>query len=114
MMGESSISSDMIRGHLDAIILRVLSEGDNYGYEIIKAIAKNSDGQYELKEPSLYTSLKRLEAQKLISSYWGDETQGGRRKYYRLTGEGAEAYEKALAAWKVARALIDQLMERQE
>ncbi|KQL46222.1 PadR family transcriptional regulator [Brevibacillus choshinensis] len=113
-MGESSISSDIIRGHLDAIILRVLSEGDNYGYEIIKAISKNSGGQYELKEPSLYTSLKRLETQKLIASYWGDETQGGRRKYYKLTPEGAEAYEKALVAWKVARALIDQLIERQD
>lgn len=111
-MGEISISSDIIRGHLDAIILRVLSEGDNYGYEIIKAIAKNSGGQYELKEPSLYTSLKRLEGQKLIASYWGDETQGGRRKYYRLTPEGAEAYERALAAWKVAKELIDQLIER--
>ena len=79
------ISSDLIRGHIDTIILRVLMDEDNYGYEIIKAIRLLSDGQYELKEPSLYTSLKRLEKQGLIESYWGDESQGGRRKYYRIT-----------------------------
>ncbi|GEC90170.1 hypothetical protein BBR01nite_25010 [Brevibacillus brevis] len=58
---DSSISSEIIRGHIDTIILRVLCDGDNYGYEIIKAIFKNSDGRYELKEPSLYTSLKSVE-----------------------------------------------------
>ncbi|RNB77894.1 PadR family transcriptional regulator [Brevibacillus panacihumi] len=113
-MRDSSISSDLIRGHIDTIILRILCEGDNYGYEIIKAILRISEGQYELKEPSLYTSLKRLEGQKLISSYWGDESQGGRRKYYQVTLLGREAYEQSLEAWKVARELIDKLLERKE
>ncbi|HZG81483.1 MAG TPA: PadR family transcriptional regulator [Brevibacillus sp.] len=113
-MRDSSISSDLIRGHIDTIILRILCEGDNYGYEIIKAILRISEGQYELKEPSLYTSLKRLEGQKLISSYWGDESQGGRRKYYQVTPLGREAYVQSLEAWKVARDLIDKLLERKE
>lgn len=111
-MNESVISSDLIRGNIDTIILCVLLEGDNYGYEIIKTISKNSEGRYELKEPSLYTSLKRLESQKLIESYWGDESQGGRRKYYRITELGKETYKKSLSAWKTARELIDKLIER--
>ncbi|MBY0086083.1 PadR family transcriptional regulator [Brevibacillus sp. M2.1A] len=111
-MSDSIISSDIIRGHIDTIILRVLCDGDNYGYEIIKAIFKNSGGRYELKEPSLYTSLKRLESHKLIVSYWGDESQGGRRKYYQVTETGRKAYEKSLASWKLAKELIDQLIER--
>lgn len=110
---ESSISSDLIRGHIDTIILRVLGEGDNYGYEIIKTIARLSDGQYELKEPSLYTSLKRLETNRLIKSYWGDESQGGRRKYYKVTAAGTEAYKNNLVTWKTARDLIDKLIARQ-
>lgn len=73
-MGDS-ISSDLIRGHIDTMILRVLSEGDNYGYEIVKSIALNSKGAYELKEPSLYTSLKRLESQGMIASYWGTKVR---------------------------------------
>ncbi|WP_025026068.1 PadR family transcriptional regulator [Caldalkalibacillus mannanilyticus] len=113
-MGESGISRDLIRGNIDTIILRVLSEGDNYGYEIIKAISKYSNGNYELKETSLYSSLKRLESQELIESYWGDESQGGRRKYYKVTPEGMETYRKNLDAWRTAKVLIDQLIERKE
>lgn len=111
-MNENGISSDLIRGNIDTIILCVLCDGDNYGYEIIKTISKSSDGKYELKEPSLYTSLKRLESQKLIESYWGDESQGGRRKYYKITEFGKETYQKSLSAWKIARHLIDKLIER--
>lgn len=112
-MNESNISSDLIRGNIDSIILRVLCDGDNYGYEIIKTISKISEGRYELKEPSLYTSLKRLETQKLIESYWGNESQGGRRKYYKVTTLGIESYERSLSAWKIARELIDKLIERE-
>lgn len=113
-MNKINISSELIRGNIDSIILRVICDGDNYGYEIIKAISKNSEGKYELKEPSLYTSLKRLESQKLIESYWGSESQGGRRKYYRITELGKENYEKSLSAWKIARDLIDKLIKREE
>lgn len=109
-MGEN-ISSDLIRGHIDTMILRVLSEGDNYGYEIVKSVSINSKGSYELKEPSLYTSLKRLESQGMILSYWGDESQGGRRKYYKITESGRQAHQQAIAQWKIARDLIDQLIE---
>ena len=107
-----SISSDLIRGHIDTMIMRVLSDGDNYGYEIIKAISVNSGGLYELKEPSLYTSLKRLETGKLIESYWGDESQGGRRKYYKITELGKSTYEHSVSEWKTAKDLISQLIER--
>ncbi len=113
-MNESNISSDLIRGNIDTIMLRVLCDGDNYGYEIIKTISRISEGKYELKEPSLYTSLKRLESQKFIHSYWGNESQGGRRKYYKITQLGRENYEKSLSAWKIARGLIDKLIERKD
>ncbi|MDD3838999.1 MAG: PadR family transcriptional regulator [Clostridia bacterium] len=112
-MGKS-ISSDLIRGNIDTIILRVLSEGDNYGYGIIKSILKDSDGKYELKEPSLYTSLKRLESQKFIQSYWGNESQGGRRKYYKITKKGIQAYKVNLSEWRTAKELIGQLIEKKE
>lgn len=110
-MGEQEINSDLIRGHIDTIILRILQDGDNYGYEIMKAVSVNSDNGYELKEPSLYTSLRRLENQKLIESYWGDESHGGRRKYYRITESGKAAYEKALAEWLHAQKIITKLLQ---
>lgn len=105
------INSDLIRGHIDTILLRILMDGDNYGYEIMKAVAVNSANEYELKEPSLYTSLKRLEKQGYIVSYWGDESHGGRRKYYHITPSGKEAYGKALAEWRKAQKIITMLLE---
>ena len=87
-MAENGISADLIRGNIDTIILRVLKDGDNYGYEIMKAISEGSSGEYILKEPTLYSSLKRLEKANLIKGYWGNQTQGGRRKYYSLTEDG--------------------------
>ena len=109
-MLEQSISSDLIRGHIDTIILKILLAGDNYGYEIMKAVSINSSGEYELKEPSLYTSLKRLEKQGFISSYWGDESQGGRRKYYHITDSGKENLKNSLSGWVTAQKIINQLL----
>jgi len=108
------VSSDLIRGHIDTMILRVLSDSDNYGYEIIKAINTNSKGSYELKEPSLYTSLKRLETGQLVESYWGDESQGGRRKYYKITKSGKEVYKKSVQEWQIAREIINLLIVRNQ
>lgn len=113
-MRESSISQDLIRGNIDTIVLRILCEGDNYGYEIMKAVSKSSSGNYEMKESSLYTSLKRLQTQKLIEAYWGDESHGGKRKYYQITPLGNETFEQNLKAWRTAKALIDQLIEIKE
>ena len=110
-MPEQNINSDLIRGHIDTIILKILLNGDNYGYELMKAVSINSNNGYELKEPSLYTSLKRLEKQGHIISYWGDESQGGRRKYYRITDSGNAAYEKALAEWLHAQKIITRLLQ---
>lgn len=104
------ITSDLIRGHIDTIILRILADADSYGYEIIKSVSRCSNEQYTLKEPSLYTSLKRLEKDKLIESYWGDESQGGRRKYYHITIEGRTRYQKAVDEWLAAREIINNLI----
>lgn len=111
-MSLSTISSNLIRGNIDTIILCILCQKDSYGYEIIKTIKDKSQGNYELKEPTLYSCLNRLAKQKCIESYWGDESQGGRRKYYRVTDEGKATYEANLAAWRQAREVIDQLVEK--
>lgn len=104
--------SDLIRGNIDAIILCTLTNGDSYGYEILKEIATASQGEYEMKEPSLYTSLKRLEKQGFVESYWGDETQGARRKYYRVTPNGAIELDEAKERWVRVRRIIDRLLKQ--
>jgi len=105
------ISTDLIRGHTDTIILNILRHGDSYGYEIYKTIIALSGRQYELKEATLYSAFRRLEQEDLITSYWGDETQGGRRKYYRITPKGLETYEQNRKDWRFAKDILDKLIE---
>ena len=108
----SGISADLIRGHINTIILRTLYKRDKYGYEIIEEIEKKSHGQYSLKQPTLYSALKRLETQGYINAYWKtDEVSlGGRRKYYTLTDSGREITEKNQAEWEYSRTVIDNLI----
>ena len=109
-MLESRISSDLLRGHTDTIILKLLLDGDKYGYEISKLIQSKSGGKYELKEATMYSSLKRLESDGSITSYWGDETQGGRRRYYRITEGGRKTYLENKKNWDYAKRILDTLM----
>ena len=109
-MTENKISSDLLRGHTDTIILKLLMDGDKYGYEISKLIQTNSCNEYELKEATMYSSLKRLEADGSIISYWGDETQGGRRRYYRITERGRQLYAENKNNWEYAKRILDQLL----
>ncbi len=109
-----TISTDLIRGHTDTIILNILRRGDSYGYEIYKQIISLSDDKYELKEATLYTAFRRLEQEGSITSYWGDETQGGRRKYYRITEEGHERYVQNRKDWEFAKDILEKLIKEGE
>jgi DNA-binding PadR family transcriptional regulator len=107
----ATISTDLIRGHTNTIILNVLRQGDSYGYEIYKKIIMLSGNQYELKEATLYSAFRRLEQDGCLVSYWGDETQGGRRKYYRITDKGRELYEQSRKEWDFAKDILDKLIK---
>ena len=108
---EAVLSSDLLRGHTDTIVLRILSHGDAYGFEIYNRILERTGDRYELKETTLYSSYKRLEADGAIESYWGDETQGARRKYYRITGKGRDVFEQNMRDWRFTQKIINDLLE---
>lgn len=69
-------------------ILLELTDGVKYGFELIKSIETKSNGKIVVKQPTLYTVLKKLEKSKFISSYWEDSEIGGKRHYYKLTENG--------------------------
>ena len=105
-----SIASDVIRGHTDTIILAQLMQGDSYGYKINRAIELRTGGEYELKEATLYTAFRRLEQLGFISSYWGDENTGARRRYYSITPSGVQEYHRMLGEWEQSQRLIQTLI----
>jgi PadR family transcriptional regulator, regulatory protein PadR len=106
-----ALAADLLRGHTDTIVLAVLSRGESYGFEIFKTVRDATGGTYEIKEATLYASYRRLLKDGLVEAYWGDETQGGRRKYYRITDAGRAVYHDNVHAWQITRGLIDTLLD---
>ena len=109
-----TLSADILRGYTDTIILRQLSEGDSYGYQINKKVSEVNGGSFEMKEATLYTAFRRLEGAGLIRSYWGDENTGARRRYYAITEEGRQRLAQDRETWQETRTLIDTLLMEAE
>jgi DNA-binding PadR family transcriptional regulator len=103
-------ASDLLRGHTDTIVLGVLRGGDQYGFEIYKTIRDATGGDYEIKEATLYATFRRLAKDGLVEAYWGDETQGGRRKYYRITDAGRAVYLRNVRDWTATQRIINTLL----
>lgn len=109
-MEQKAISSDLIRGHIDTIILHTLLDGDKYAQQIIDTVEEKSNNQYQLNQATLYSSLKRLELSDYVKSYWFD-SDGGRRKYIKITDKGITFVNKNLSNWSFSRAIIDKLID---
>ena len=81
------MSQDMMRGHLDGLVLAVLATGPSHGYGLIEALRDRSGGVFDLPEGSVYPALHRLERAGLVASGWS-EVGGRRRRVYCLTAAG--------------------------
>ena len=106
-----NISSDVIRGYNDTMILFLLLHGDSYGYEISKNIKEMTNEKYIMKETTLYSAFSRLEKNGYISSYSGDETNGKRRTYYKLTNEGLIYYKEKCQEWQITKEVVDKFIK---
>ncbi len=109
-----ALSADILRGYTDTIILKRLSLGDSYGYELGKQIFTISQGGLEMKEATLYTAFRRLEGAGHIGSYWGDAQSGARRRYYAITPEGLQRLGGDLENWRNTKHMLTQLLEEEE
>ena len=107
---ENTVNTDLIRDHVDSFILRFLAKSDSYGYDIHKAISTATEGVYEIKQPTLYSCLKRLEKQGFIMSYDGETSNGAQRKYYAITDKGRTFLENDIMQWEFSRTLLDRLL----
>jgi len=108
------ISSDVIRGYNDTIILFTLLDRESYGYEISKTIKKLSEEKYIIKETTLYSAFTRLENNGYIESFYGDETFGKRRTYYRITQKGLDYYKEKCEEWKVIKEVMSKLIKEMD
>lgn len=105
------MTAEMLKGHLDNILLAVLEPGPAHGYAIIESIRQRSDGSFDLPEGTIYPALHRLEVAGLLKSRWIDPPTGRKRRVYELTQSGTEALAARRAGWSRFSGAVNALLE---
>jgi len=105
-----AINSDLMRGVVDSIVLRLTSERAMYGYEIIKIVNQETDNAFQWKEGTLYPCLHRLESGGLITSEWITSNSTRPRKYYSITKKGTAMLEKKVGEWDMFSKSVNALL----
>ena len=110
-----NISSDVIRGYNDTMILYLLWEKPSYGYEISKQIKTLSNEKYVIKETTLYSAFTRMERNGYIESFSNaDNAAGKRRTYYRITDAGRTYYREKCAEWQLTQEVVEKFIKNEE
>lgn len=110
-----TISSDVIRGYNDTIILYLLLEKPSYGYEISKRIRCLSDEKYIIKETTLYSAFNRMEKNHYIESFQNEDVAGGKRRtYYRITDAGRQYYQEKCEEWRLTKEVVEKFITENE
>jgi PadR family transcriptional regulator, regulatory protein PadR len=94
------MEGEMLKGHLDMIVLAALAPGPAHGYAVIEEIKRRSGEAFELPEGTVYPALHRLEHAGLLSSRWVTAESGRRRRVYALTRQGSRALAEQRAVWE--------------
>lgn len=90
---------DVVKGHLELLLLAVLARGPAHGYALIERLRARSEGAFDLPEGTIYPALHRLERAGLLKSGWSDAS-GRRRRVYTLTRHGRTAFATRQDEWR--------------
>ena len=102
------IDKDLVAASATPLVLAILSEGESYGYAILKRVRELSSGELEWTDGMLYPLLHRLSRLGYVTTEWRTPPEGRRRRYYAITNDGRAALEEQQRQWMtVARALSD-------
>jgi PadR family transcriptional regulator PadR len=93
------MKAEILKGHLDGMILAVIAGEPAHGYAIIDELKRRSGGHFDLPEGTVYPALHRLEADGFLQSAWST-TSGRKRRVYRLTRRGGAALGDRRAEWR--------------
>ena len=101
------ISSDVIRGYTDTMILSLLLEKDSYGYEISKDIKTRTEEKYVIKETTLYSAFTWMAGNGYVRSFPKVADNGKRRTYYSITDAGRIYYNEKCDEWQLTKEVVD-------
>ena len=101
-----NIGKDLVAASATPLVLSILSDGESYGYAIIKRVDELSGGELQWTDGMLYPVLHRLERNGYVKASWGRSETGRRRKYYRLTDRGSEELASQRRQWQVVSSAL--------
>jgi PadR family transcriptional regulator, regulatory protein PadR len=104
------MSAEMLKGHLDAVLLAIIGEGALHGYAIIEALRARSGGHFDLPEGTIYPALHRLELGGLLDSRWVQPEGGRKKRVYALTDAGRTSLAERRAGWGRFASGIDNVL----
>jgi len=100
------ISKDFIAASLTPLLLIILTEAENYGYELIQQLKSRSEAKLNIAEGTLYPVLKKMEEKKWVTGKWKTAESGKQRKYYSITKKGKEQLSEQIVQWNFFNNLI--------
>jgi len=103
-------STDVLRGTLDLLILKVAATGPEHGWGLAQRIEQLSLDAFQIGQGSLYPALQRLEQKGWIDSEWRVTEQNRRARYYHLTASGRRALSAETASWRRYVASVDLIL----
>jgi PadR family transcriptional regulator PadR len=103
------VKAEVLKGHLDALVLAALEHEPAHGYAIIQRLRRRSDDVFHLREGTVYPALHRLERDGLVKSRW-TAASGRRRRVYRLTRSGAEALAVRRLEWRTFSRAVEAVL----
>lgn len=103
------IERELMRGAGPIAVLKLLEQGEMYGYELVELLAKRSQGVLGMGQSTLYPMLYNLESKQLIESTWRTGTTGRERKYYRLTPKGMQELAERTQQWVAVTSAMQSL-----
>jgi len=108
-----AVSKDLVAASATPLVLSILSEGENYGYAIIKRVHELSGGQMQWTDGMLYPVLHRLEKQGLIRSQERLSETGRKRRYYRIENKGTTVLREQRSQWMLVYSTLRKLWENE-
>ena len=104
------LDKGLVSGSMALLVLKLLEDGDKYGYQMIEELKRRSDDTFHLKAGTLYPLLHGLEEKGLVTAYEREAAAGKPRRYYHLTKEGGAALREKEAAWNAYASAVSRVL----
>lgn len=105
------IDKSLISGSMALLVMKLLEDGDLYGYQMIEELRRRSDDTFRLRAGTLYPLLHGLEEKGLVTAYEQTAENGKNRRYYHLTKEGGKALLEKETAWETYAKAVGRVLK---